>query len=55
MAMPLRGASLKNVAELGQAIDAFIAAYNPSGKPFKCRKRAVEGDPLRNIIVNSCD
>jgi transposase len=48
----LRGASFKNVAELSQAIDAFIADYNPSAKPFKWRKREVRGTQLRNTIVN---
>ena len=48
----LRGASFKNVAELSQAIDAFIAAYNPNAKPFKWRKREVKGAQLRNTIVN---
>jgi transposase len=48
----LRGASFKNVVELGHAIDAFITAYNPTAKPFKWRKREVKGAQLRNTIVN---
>lgn len=51
----LRGASFKNVAELRQAIEAFIAAYNPKAKPFKWRKREVKGSQLRNTIVNLCN
>lgn len=51
----LRGASFKNIEELGQAIDAFIAAYNPSAKPFKWRKREVKGAQLRNTIMNLCN
>lgn len=51
----LRGASFKNVTELGQAIDAFIAAYNPTAKPFKWRKREVKGAQLKNTIVNLCN
>jgi transposase len=51
----LRGASFKNVAELRQAIEAFIAAYNPNAKPFKWRKREVKGSQLRNTIVNLCN
>lgn len=47
-----RGASLKSVAELGKAVDAFIAAYNPQAKPFKWRKRHGRGSQLRNTIVN---
>jgi transposase len=48
----LRGASFKNVTELRQAIEAFIAAYNPKAKPFKWRKREVKGSQLRNTIAN---
>lgn len=51
----LRGANFRSVAELGQAIDAFIAAYNPAAKPFKWRKREVKGAQLRNTIVNLCN
>jgi len=50
----LRGANFRNVAELRQAIEAFIAAYNPKAKPFKWRKREVKGSQLRNTIVNLC-
>jgi transposase len=50
----LRGASFKNVTELRQAIEAFIAAYNPKAKPFKWRKREVKGSQLRNTIINLC-
>jgi transposase len=48
----LRGGNFKNVMELRQAIEAFIAAYNPKAKPFKWRKREVKGSQLRNTIVN---
>lgn len=48
----LRGASFKSVAELRQAIESFIAAYNPKAKPFKWRKREVKGSQLRNTIFN---
>jgi transposase len=51
----LRGASFKNVTELRQAIEAFIAAYNPKAKPFRWRKREVKGSQLRNTIVNLCN
>ena len=51
----LRGASFKNVTELSHAIDAFIAAYNSTAKPFKWRKREVKGAQLRNTIVNLCN
>jgi transposase len=48
----LRGASFRSVTELAQAIDAFVAAYNPNAKPFKWRKREVRGTQLKNTIVN---
>jgi transposase len=48
----LRGASFKNIVQLRQAIEAFIAAYNPRAKPFKWRKRDVRGSQLRNTIIN---
>lgn len=48
----LCGASLKNVEESGQAIDAFLAAYYPTAKPFKWRKREVKGAQIRNTIGN---
>ena len=51
----LRGGNFKNVTELRQAIEAFIAAYNPKAKPFKWRKREVKGSQLRNTIVNLCN
>ncbi len=51
----LRGASFKNVTELGQAIDAFLAVYNLTAKPFKWRQREVKGAQLQNTIVNLCN
>jgi hypothetical protein len=48
----LRGASFRNVGELRQAIEAFVAAYGPKAKPFIWRKRELKGAQLRNTIVN---
>jgi hypothetical protein len=48
----LRGASFSSVEDLRHAIESFIAAYNPSAKPFKWRKREVKGTQLRDTIVN---
>ena len=48
----LRGASFASTDQLVQAIDAFIAAYNPSAAPFIWRKREVRGAQLRNTIIN---
>ena len=50
----LRGASFNSVEELRQAIESFIAVYNPTAKPFKWRKREVKGAQLRDTIVNLC-
>ena len=47
----LRGASFKNITELREAIEAYIAAYGPKAKPFVWRKREVKGSQLRNTIV----
>lgn len=51
----LRGANLRSVEELRQAIEAFVAAYGPNAKPFIWRKREVKGSQLRNTIVNLCN
>ena len=51
----LRGLSTKSTSELGQAIEAFVAAYAKHPKPFKWRKREVKGSQLRNTIVNLCN
>jgi len=51
----LRGASFRNVIELRQAIEAFIAVYNTNAKPFKWRKREVKGSQLKNTIVDLCN
>ena len=51
----LRGASFKDTEQLRQAIEDFIAVYNPTAKPFVWRKREVKGSQLRNTIVNLCN
>jgi transposase len=48
----LRGASFNNTHALRQAIEDFVAAYNPTASPFRWRKREVKGSQLRNTIVN---
>jgi transposase len=50
----LRGLSSRDTDELRQAIEDFVAAYQPTAKPFKWRKREVKGSQLRNTIVNLC-
>jgi transposase len=51
----LRGLNARSTAELGQAIEGFVAAYAAHAKPFKWRKREVKGSQLRNTIVNLCN
>ena len=51
----LRGLSSRSTVELRQAIEAFIKAYAEHAKPFKWRKREVQGTQLRNTIVNLCN
>lgn len=48
----LRGANFKSIEQLRQAIEAFVAAYGPTAKPFVWRKREVRGSQLKNTIVN---
>lgn len=50
----LRGANFRSIEELRHAIEAFVAAYGPTAKPFVWRKREVKGSQLRNTIVNLC-
>jgi transposase len=48
----LRGASFTSPAQLRQKIEAYIAHYNPTSKPFKWRKREVVGSQLKYNIQN---
>lgn len=48
----LKDGSFRNVQQLREAIEAFIAAYRPTAKPFVWRKRDVKGSQLRNTIYN---
>jgi transposase len=51
----LKGASFESIEHLRQAIEAFVAAYGPTAKPFVWRKREVKGAQLRNTIANLCN
>ena len=51
----LRGASFKSIEQLRQAIEAFVAAYGPTAKPFMWRKHEVKGSQLKITIVNLCN
>src|SRR5690606_17525580 len=48
----LRGASFSSIAELRNAIEAFMANSSQNPRPFKWRKRDVHGSQLKNTIVN---
>jgi len=47
----VRAASSRFIDELRQAIEEFIAVYNPSAHPFVWRKREVNGPQMRDTIV----
>ncbi len=51
----LRGASFKSKDPLSEAIAAFVLNHNASAKPFRWRKREVNGSQLRNTIINLCN
>lgn len=51
----LRGANFRSTDKLRNAIEAFVAAYGPTAKPFVWRKREVKGSQLRNTIVTLCN
>ena len=50
----LRGASLKSVRQLRDAIDAFIKAYNQSAAPFEWTKVSVRAKRLEDKYSNLC-
>ncbi|TSA11902.1 MAG: IS630 family transposase, partial [Deltaproteobacteria bacterium] len=41
--------------QLREAIEAFVAAYGPTARPFRWRKREVKGSQLKTTIVNLCN
>jgi hypothetical protein len=51
----LRGASFTSPAQLRQAIDDFIAVYNPDAVPFEWRKRVVHPVPLARRYADLCN
>jgi transposase len=50
----LQGASFSSVQQLRQAIDAFVAAYNPTATPFQWRKTTVHAKGLASRITDLC-
>lgn len=51
----LRGASLRSVEALREAIEGFVRAYRKGARPFVWRKREVKGSQLRNTILHLCN
>jgi transposase len=50
----LKGGNFTSTSNLVEAIEAFVAAYGETAKPFVWRKREVKGSQLRNTIANLC-
>lgn len=50
----LRGASLRSVRQLREAIDAFIKAYNQNAAPFEWTKVSVQAKGLQGKYANLC-
>ena len=51
----LRGASFTSPRQLRNAIDAFIAAYNPKAHPFEWKKQKVYQGRLHNTYAELCN
>ena len=50
----LRGVSFRSPREVRQAIDRFLAAYNPNAAPFAWRKQQVHPVPLKQTYADLC-
>ena len=48
----LNGASFKTKDQLREAIEAFIRRHNERAKPFRWRKRDVQGSQLKHTVAN---
>ena len=48
----LRGASITSSQEVGEAIDRFIAAYNPQAVPFEWTKREIRNVHPKRYYAN---
>lgn len=48
----LRGASFTSIAQLREAIDAFIKTYNETAAPFEWKKATVTQQPMRDSIAH---
>jgi len=50
----LRGASFTSPQQVRDAIETFVAAYNPTAEPFQWRKREVTNTPLKKKYAELC-
>jgi transposase len=50
----LKGASFTSTKQVRDAIEAFVAAYNPTAEPFRWRKREVTNTPLKKKYAELC-
>jgi len=50
----LRGASFTSPEQVRDAIEAFVAVYNPTAEPFQWRKREVTNTPLKKKYAELC-
>lgn len=48
----LKGASFNSVAELREAIDRFITAYNPTAAPFQWQRKTIRQTKLERSYAN---
>jgi transposase len=51
----LRGASFASPQEVRDAVDEFIAVYNPEAAPFEWRKEVVHPAPLKHRYADLCN
>lgn len=50
----LQGASFTSVAQLRQAIESFIEAYNQTATPFEWKKSTITQQPMQDNIAVFC-
>jgi len=51
----LQGASFASTRQVRQAIDKFIAAYNPQATPFEWRKKTITSTNLKHHYADLCN
>jgi hypothetical protein len=51
----LKGASFSSKEDLINTLETYVDAHNEDAKPYKWRKREVNGSQLKNTIKNLFD